>query len=315
MPIVAICILAALCAFAVIFFFYGYNTAFASPSKVRRKSRAEEMNPPINPAYGKYKKQIAALADVVRAEPYELVTLVTDDGLRLYARYYHMRDGAPLNIVFHGYRGNTVHDCAGGFQIGKDRGSNILLVVQRAHGESDGEVISFGIKERFDALAWVKYAVERFGAETQIFLTGVSMGASTVLMASDLDLPENVRGIVADCGYTSPAAILRNTARARHIPAFLAMPVLRLAAKWVGHFDLDEASAVESVKHTKIPILFIHGEEDTFVPYPMVFELYDACASEKMLLTVPGAGHGLSYTTATKRYNDVVNEFLDKYTK
>ena len=169
------------------------------------------------------------------------------------------------------------------------------MVDQRAHGESDGNVITFGIQEKYDCLDWVNYAVERFGPEVKIMLSGVSMGASTVLMASELDLPPQVVGISADCGYSSPEAIIRKVCRDMGISDKLGYPFVCLGARVFGGFSMKDGGAVEAVKHAKVPILIIHGEEDDFVPFSMAREIYDACASEKYYLAIKGAGHGLSF--------------------
>ena len=152
--------------------------------------------------------------------------------------------------------------------------------------------------------------MERFGPNVTIFLAGVSMGAATVLMASELPLPENVAGIIADCPYTSPEAIIGKVCRDKKIPPSLGMPLLRLGARAYGRFGLRAASALEAVRHTDIPILLIHGEADSFVPCGMSRELHNACAGPAWLLTVPGAGHGLSYIVNTGAYARAVESFI-----
>ena len=245
--------------------------------------------------------------------PYEAVTISAQDGTKLAARYYHVRDGAPLQIQFHGYRGTAVRDFCGGNKLARESGQNTLVVDQRAHGKSGGTAITFGIRERWDCLSWAEYANQRFGSDTPIFLSGVSMGAATVLMASELKLPANVIGIIADCPYSSPEAIIRKVCREdMHLPPALVMPFIRLGARLFGHFDLREASALEAVQHTHIPILLIHGEDDRFVPCDMSREIFGACAGEKNRVTFPGAGHGLSYIVDTETYSDAVSCFVSQ---
>ena len=188
---------------------------------------------------------------------------------------------------------------------------DILLVDQRAHGQSEGKTISFGINERCDLLSWLQYVDARFGAdEYRIILSGVSMGAATVLMAAELALPAAVKGIIADCGYTSPRAIIRKVMKDAGLCPALLYPFVRLAARLAGGFDLDEASAVESVRHCRVPVLIIHGEADGFVPCSMAREIYAACACDKELLLVPGADHVMSYIVDTKRYEETVRRFI-----
>ena len=188
-------------------------------------------------------------------------------------------------------------------------GFNVLAVDQRAHGRSQGNTISFGVNERFDCLVWTEYINGLHDSKQPILLSGLSMGAATVLMASELDLPENVVGILADCPYSSPAGIIRKVAQDRHIPVKAAYPFIRMAAKFLGRFDLESCSAKDAVTRTSIPILLIHGEDDRFVPCSMSHDTFDACAAPKRLVTVPGAGHGLSYPVDEEGYIAAVREF------
>lgn len=132
-------------------------------------------------------------------------------------------------------------------------------------------------------------------------------------MASELKLPSNVVGIIADCPYSSPEAIIRKVCREdMHLPPVLVMPFIRRGARLFGHFDLREASVLEAVQHTRIPILLIHGEGDRFVPCDMSREIFDACTGAKTRITFPGAGHGLSYIVDTETYSDAVSRFVDQ---
>lgn len=240
----------------------------------------------------------------------EWVTTRSHDGLTLYGRYYHQKDGAPVVILFHGYRSMALRDSAGGYYLCRKMGFNVLAVDQRAHGRSEGKVISFGIRERWDCLSWSNYVLERFGNDTRIVLSGLSMGASTVLMASALDLPENVTAIMADCPYSAPADIIRKVCRDRHMPDHLAYPFILLGAKVFGGFDLTETTSVEAVKEASVPILLVHGEDDRFVPCQMSRNIYRACASPATLQIFPDAGHGLCYITMPDRYEEVITKFL-----
>ena len=188
-------------------------------------------------------------------------------------------------------------------------GQNVLMVEQRAHCESEGSTITFGIKERYDCLDWIHYALDRFGRGTKILLVGISMGASTVLMAAGLPLPPEIKGIIADCPYTSPEAIIRKVVGGKRRPTELSYRVTALAARLFGGFDLTAASPIEAVTKTKLPILLIHGEEDRFVPCTMSKELYAAAPDHIRLELFPGAGHGLSYLVDQERYERVVREF------
>ena len=288
---------------------FSYRTAFYSSAHRKEDHYAL----PQGEQYEKEQPRMLSLIQEMDEIPYEAVTISAHDGTKLAARYYHVQDGVPLQIQFHGYRGTALRDFCGGNKLARESGQNTLVVDQRAHGRSGGRTITFGIRERMDCLCWAEYASQRFGSNTPIFLYGVSMGAATVLMASELELPCNVIGIIADCPYSSPEAIIRKVCREdMHLPPALVMPFVRLGARLFGHFDLKEASAIQAVRNTDIPILLLHGEDDRFVPCDMSREIFDACAGEKTRITFPGAGHGLSYIVDTVRYSEAVSRFVDQ---
>lgn len=283
---------------------FTYKLAFYS-----RPGHDEPYKLPQGKQYQAGRERMLSLIRALDAERYEPVYITARDGTRLFARYYHVRDGAPLQIEFHGYRGSALRDFCGGDALARSLGMNTLLVDERAHGGSSGHAITFGIRERYDVLAWCEYASERFGG-APIFLAGVSMGAATVLMASDLPLPRNVAGIFADCPYSSPEAIIRKVCtQDAHLPAAIAMPLVRLAAK-CGGFNLREASAVSSVSRTRIPVLIVHGGDDRFVPCSMSREIYASCSSPARLEIFEGAGHGLSYIVDEECYSLCAAQFV-----
>lgn len=225
--------------------------------------------------------------------------------------YYSFAEKAPIVLMFHGYRSSATRDGMGIFRISKEKGYNLFMANQRAHRESGGRSITFGVKERYDCLEWVNYFVERFGEDTKIILVGLSMGASTVLMASGLELPENVKGIIADCGYSTPRDILSAVIKKMKFPVRPVYSLVRLSAMLFGGFDPDSASATEALQRCKVPILLIHGEEDGLVPCEMSRTNYEACSSEKELLLVPGADHGMSYMVDGKTYISKMKSFLE----
>jgi len=283
-----------------------YRMAFYSP--------VGEQNDPYrilpNGDYQARREEMLRLIAALEARPCERVSVTSHDGLRLTGRYYHHADGAPLDIAFHGYRGHALRDFCGGNHLARELSHNTLVIDQRAHGRSGGTVITFGIRERYDVLAWIDYVNARFGGDTPILLAGVSMGAATVLLAVGLDLPENVRGVIADCPYSSPASIIRRVIRLRHLPVWPAFPLVRLAARLFGGFSIMEGDVEAALQRAYVPVLLIHGEEDHFVPCDMSRRLYRACVSPKMIATFPGAGHGMSYPADPARYREVVCAFL-----
>ena len=246
----------------------------------------------------------------LRALPCQDFCITSHDGLNLHGRYYEYAPGAPIELMFHGYRGNAERDLCGGVQRCFQLGRSAFLVDQRGSGESDGNVITFGIKEHLDCRNWVDFMVSHFGQDVKILLTGISMGASTVLMAAGKSLPSQVKGVLADCGFTSAKAIMFEVIRKMKLPPKLLYPFVRLAARLFGGFALESDSAVEAVRKATLPIIFYHGDADDFVPCYMSKENYDACASRKALVIIPGAGHGLSYPVDKQTYLQTLRDFF-----
>lgn len=257
-------------------------------------------------------KMFALIAEM-EAVPFEQVYTRSFDGLTLAARYFEISKNAPLQIQFHGYRGTAIRDFCGGNKLARKMGFNTLLVDMRAHGKSGGHTITFGVRERRDVLCWIDYALKRFGTETEIWLVGVSMGAATVLMASELNLPPNVKGIVADSPYAVPSDIIADTCRKMHLKPQLMMPFIRLGARLFGGFGVDSASALRAVEKTNLPVLLIHGEDDDIVPCEMSQAIAAHC-SRVTLALFPNAGHGLSYMADNQRYERTVMEFIEANT-
>ena len=251
---------------------------------------------PRNEQYDKIRDEMFILIDELEKEPCEKISTFSYDNLRLSARYYDRGNDSLIEIDFHGYRGHALRDYCGGSKISRQDKRNAIIIDQRSHTDSKGRAITFGIKERFDVLSWVDYTISRFGKDVKIILSGISMGAATVLMASELDLPKNVIGIIADCPYTSPKDIICKVSKDKGLPVKLIYPLVKLSAKIFANADIDAASPIEAVKHTNIPILIIHGDDDRYVPYHMGKEVFEACASEnKRFLSVKNAGHGVSF--------------------
>ena len=242
--------------------------------------------------------------------PSEEIYIEASDKTRLYARFYKTDKDAPIEIAMHGYRSVAFRDFSGGGLECLSRGHNLLLIDSRAHGKSGGKVITFGILERYDVVAWADYIAKRY-PKNKIILTGISMGAASVLMASSLPLPKNVVGVVADCPYSAPCEIIRKVTRDMHLPVFLAYPILRLGGRLFGGFDIEESSPVEAVKKSDLPILLIHGEADDFVPLYMSKKIKEAGKGIR-LEAFPEAKHGLSYIKDCERYRRVTNEFINE---
>lgn len=288
-----------------------FRLAFYVPKK--RPKTMEEFDLPRGKIYEPYHDKMIAWTKEVRTLPHEKFCITSFDGLKLCGKYYEYTPDAPIELMFHGYRGNAERDLSGAVQRCFSLERSVLIVDQRTSGNSEGNVISFGINESRDCLAWVNFMVEHFGTDVKIILTGISMGASTVMMASALELPPNVISALADCGYTSAKDIIKKVIREMHLPANLIYPFVKLGAKLYGHFDLEETSPIEAMKNCRVPIIFIHGETDDFVPCDMSRANYDACIAPKKLFTVSNAGHGMSYLLDNDGYFKALKEFSEQH--
>ena len=275
-----------------------------------RSSGKDEPHLPKGRQYLERKDDIFALVAEAAALPYEDVYVESFDGLRLHGKLYDTVENVPVHILFHGYRSSALLDFGGGLRDVVQRGHNAILADQRAHSASEGRYLSFGINERRDCLAWIEYAKHRFGSDCRIIIEGVSMGAATVLMAAGNTLPENVIGVLADSAYSSPEKIIRHVMRKQHYPQLL-FPFIRLGGRMFAGFDISSESPLEAMKSCKIPVFFIHGDDDRFVPYAMGRENYEACGAKKFFFTGQNAGHGLSYIVDTERYVRIVRSFGD----
>lgn len=235
----------------------------------------------------------------------------SEDGLLLKGDvFWTDHDSHSWVIAVHGYGGERsgMYNIASFYSL---HGYNILTPDMRAHGESEGTYIGMGWPDRKDMLRWIDYVLQ-LDPEADIVLHGVSMGGATVMMTAGEELPEQVRAVVEDCGYTSVWDIFSDELQYLfHLPEF---PLLYAAdgIAWIrAGYEFKEASALEQVKKSQVPILFLHGSEDNFVHTEMVYELYDACASEKELLVIEGAGHGEAYCMDPELYFNTVLDFLD----
>ena len=295
-------------AFVLVISYICYRITFYAP---RRKPSGESIQLPVGQIYDPYRESMENWTKELRQMPHEEFTITSFDGLKLYGKYYEYAPGAPIELMFHGYRGSAERDLNGGVQRCRALGRSTLLVDQRCSGKSDGRTITFGICESRDCLAWVDFMIRHFGPDVKIILTGISMGASTVLMAAGQPLPPNVIGVLADCGFTDAKSIIQDVVKKMGLPVKLSYPFVKLGARLYGGFNLDETSALEAMKQCRVPVIFFHGENDDFVPCHMSRANYTACASEKkQLVTVPGAGHGLSYLVSPEKYLDALRDFF-----
>ena len=303
--LIAAAVIALLC---LVTAFICFMMVFFSP---KRAPKSPDKFPlPEEDIYKPYHSRMIEWIKSARSMPRERFEITSHDGLKLVAYYYEYKPGAPIEILFHGYKGNGERDLAAGIERCFKIERSAVIVEQRSHGESEGSVITFGIKERLDCIAWCNYVIERFGKDVKIVLTGVSMGAATVMMAAGEDLPPNVVSVLADCGYSSPKEIIVKVIDEMKLPSAILYPFVRLGARIFGGFNLEETSPEEAMKKTKLPVIFIHGDTDAFVPHYMSARLYEVCSAEhKSFVTIEGAGHGLAYPVNMDKYVGALRDF------
>lgn len=271
----------------------------------------EDMNDRVNKPLEKYKDVIQSGIDFIKSLPFQWVETVSFDGLRLAARYLDNKSDKTI-ILVHGYRSSALRDFSCAVKMYMDMGFNILLCDQRSSGRSDGKLITFGVKESRDVVGWVEFLNDRF-APKRIVLDGLSMGATTVILACRFPLPENVTAVIADCGFTSPVDIMKKVARQSFkINGGFFIPFLDMACRIIGRFSIRNISTVDALKKSKIPVLFIHGIKDGFVPCEMSERGYNAAPEGSDILLIPDAEHGLSFLVDEQGVKNKLNEFLKK---
>lgn len=262
-----------------------------------------------------YMKVIQPNKELMLSLPSEQIKIKSKDGLTLVGDYYPAeKPSDKIVICFHGYTSARMSSCSFAAYM-HSIGYDCLLVDNRAHGDSEGEYIGFGILDRHDCMSWINYVNERFDSKKNILLYGVSMGATTVIMAAgDSSIPKNVKAVISDCAFTSPNDVFSHVLKRDYkLPTFPVMNFNNMICRKKAGYGFKDYSTLTAVKNTKKPILFIHGEKDTFVPVWMTLKNYDECSSPKEMLIVDNAGHGASYYENPPLYQENVKKFIDKY--
>ena len=267
----------------------------------------------LMPAFAPFREQIKRDREWYYAQPRREVSIKSYDGLTLYADVLEAENAVATVLLMHGYRGSGASDFSMVLPFYHKNGINIVCPDQRSCGRSEGNYVTLGTKERHDCLAWLQFISKEFGEDLPIIMDGVSMGATTILMTTALDLPKNVKGVIADCGFTSPweivCSVLRET---KTIPVFPFAWFAKPIAKLLGGFSLTEASTEDAMKVCKVPIFFAHGKKDRFVPYEMSVKNYNACASDKEFFTVDEAEHGMCFLLEQEEYEKRILTFFGK---
>lgn len=268
------------------------------------------------PALEAYRDLIHEGRDWFLSQKRQEAEITAYDGITLHAEILDAENPVGTVLLMHGYRSSGLSDFSAVFRFYHEHGYRIVVPDERACGKSGGNYITLGVKESRDCKAWAAWITERYGSECPLFLDGISMGATTVMMATALGLPSNVKGVIADCGFTSPweivCAVLRATGK---IPRFPFAYIARLYARIFAGFGLREMSAEKAMKTCRIPVFFAHGKADRFVPYAMTERNFSACAATKELFTVDEAEHGMCYLIKKEEYEEKILAFFEKCLK
>lgn len=272
----------------------------------------DDIDDPVNAFLEDYREEVIEGMRFIDECPFEEIYAESFDKLKLYGRYYKNGNAEGTILLFHGYRSAAKRDFSCVVKLYFNMGFNVLLVHQRAHGNSEGRLITFGVKESRDVLSWIDFLTDKYG-EKEFILDGLSMGATTVLLSTRLGLPDSVKGVIADCGFTSPAEIIGIVSeRNFHISRKLSVPVMNFLCKLFGGFDLKEFSTDEILKYNTKPILLTHGRDDGFVPCEMSERAFGAANCEKELYVVDGADHGMSFLKEKDFVVEKLSNFLSK---
>ncbi len=246
----------------------------------------------------------------------ETVTIYAGDGEKLVGHWIHKDGNNRVIIAMHGWRSSWHKDFGAIDDFWRSNNCSILYAEQRGQGRSGGQYMGFGMIERFDCLEWINWVNNQTSKSMPVYLAGISMGASTVLMAGGFELPENVKGIMADCGFTSAHAIWKHVVEdsTRFSYNSREKAVDNLCRKKI-NIGTQHYSTIDAMKDCITPVLFVHGTDDTFVPVEMTYENYMVCNAPKRLFIVPGATHAMSYFVDKEGYEKHVKEFWDEFDK
>lgn len=264
-----------------------------------------------------YDEEVAKAEEELRKLPYEPIALISQDGKKLVGRFYQGEEGnRDVFLAVHGCRSRGTKEFCFLHNYYRKAGVSFLLIDLRACGDSEGDYMTYGVKESEDLMLWLSWLLGRCGADCRIFMHGVSMGAATVLMTAGKKLPEQVAGVIGDCSYTSAWDEFSYQLKTSfHLPEKPVLALTNRITKKEADFDMRKASPKEAGRRSEIPHLFIHGDKDDFVPFHMMDELYEACTAPKKKVVVEGAVHARAYHTNVELYEKSLDWFRNEFVK
>lgn len=247
-----------------------------------------------------------------QAQPLEECSITSFDKLKLYGNILYSKEPSDKFVICcHGYTSDGLTNYGAYAKFYYENNVNMLIIDARAHGKSEGKYIGFGVLDRYDVKKWIEFLIDKFGNDISVYLHGVSMGGATVLMTSGLETVSNVKGIVADCAYTSADDVFSHILKRNyHLPRFPIMNITSAISMRRAGYGFSDASTLDAVSKTDIPILFIHGKKDDFVPEYMTEQNFDACKSEKRKLIVEDADHAEAYYCAREEYEREISRLM-----
>lgn len=288
----------------------GESAYFYQRTMKRNNAKVERTIKMAGTDWSQYQEMLQTRKKYFLEQPHEDVYIQSKDKLKLHATFFPRENKKKVVIAFHGYTSQGMSDYIGLSDYYMKNGYSMLLPDARAHGRSEGDYVGFGCLDRWDALEWIKWVIKECGEDVQILLHGTSMGGATVLMTSALKLPKQVKGVISDCAFTSPKYVFTHVLKNMyHLPAFPVIQISDCVNRRKAGYGMDECNAAREIRKTRIPVLLIHGDADTFVPVSMCHEIYDNCIAPRKKLIIKGAAHAESYYKDTKAYEAALDEF------
>lgn len=289
----------------------GAYTFFVACGRGKEVNWSDEAAVKASP-FGQYYTHINEGRQWLRDHHSQDVYMTNREGLKLHAVWTPAPNAKGTIIFAHGFHSCGLSDFSLAFDLYHNLDMNILLLTHRTHTPSQGKYITFGVTESRDMQDWIDYHNQHLG-NYPILCSGLSMGAATVMYLAGMELPGNVRGFVADCGFTSPYEIISHVFRQKtHLPAWPFLWAADLCARWFAGFSLKEKHTTQTLQNNTRPILLVHGLEDDFVPAEMTRRSFEACAGDKQLLLVEGADHGVSFLVAREAYLEKIHQLVEK---
>ncbi len=286
------------------------------PKAIKKLKTALAGSDPEGKLSADIRQELHLGTELLHSRETETPIITARDGVSLTGHWCPHPNAKRVIVAMHGWRSAWDHDFCSIASFWYDCGCSVIYPDQRGQNASGGDYMSFGMLERFDCLDWINWVNEKCGSHMPVYLAGVSMGATSVLMASELELPPNVRGILADCGFTTPEAIWRHVAKNNlHLPYELQKGIVDEMCRKKIKMSGTACSTVEALKKSRVPVLFVHGSDDHFVPVEMTYRNYVACTAPKKLLIVPGADHGMSYLVDREAYQGAMVDFWKTWDK